>query len=80
MRYTIQTLEMTCDACPSQWEGTTIKGRKIYIRYRWGYLRVDIDGKTIYMKSHGDGLDGMMDTDDMLKHVKSFLRYPVDRR
>lgn len=38
----VAQLEMTCGACPSQWEGELEDGRAIYIRYRWGRLGVVI--------------------------------------
>jgi hypothetical protein len=34
----VATLEKTCEACPSQWEGVGANGEDIYIRYRWGTL------------------------------------------
>ncbi|WP_028058300.1 hypothetical protein [Candidatus Solirubrobacter pratensis] len=38
----ITDLEQTCWACPSQWEGKLADGRHVYIRYRWGFLRVTV--------------------------------------
>lgn len=35
-------LKQTCSACPSQWEGETADRRPVYIRYRFGYLSVQI--------------------------------------
>lgn len=57
-------LRQTCDACPSQWEGTTDDGRPVYIRFRHGWLSVrlglkggDIDsavrGEEILYMEHG---------------------------
>lgn len=37
----IKNLEQTCGGCPSQWEGEDIDGNYVYIRYRWGTLRLD---------------------------------------
>lgn len=36
----VAELRLTCSASPSQWEGRLADGRPIYIRYRWGGLRV----------------------------------------
>ena len=38
----LRTLDMTCGACPSQWEGTTEDGRVIYVRYRHGLLTAGV--------------------------------------
>jgi len=43
----------TCHACPSQWEGTTSEGQHVYVRYRWGFLRVDVDNETVFAKQIG---------------------------
>jgi hypothetical protein len=43
----------TCHACPSQWEGTTNEGKRVYARYRWGFLRVDVDDETIFAEQIG---------------------------
>lgn len=43
----------TCHACPSQWEGTTSEGKRVYARYRWGFLRVDVDNETVFAKQIG---------------------------
>lgn len=39
-------LVQTCVACPSQWDGMTDDGRKVYVRYRFaeGYVRVGAIG------------------------------------
>jgi hypothetical protein len=75
----IKTLQMTCEACPSQWEGETICGKQIYIRYRGGYLRVDIDGvgNTVWGVQCGGQFDGVMDTTEMLNKVRSVLRVQI---
>ena len=72
----VTELEMTCSACPSQWEGRLEDGRFLYARYRWGYLSVTVadtldlairgDGEILASKDIGGGLDGVMDTHTML--------------
>jgi hypothetical protein len=47
----------TCDACPTQWEGTTDKGEYVYIRYRCAHLRAGM-GKTeseMWKRQKADG-------------------------
>lgn len=79
----IVKLIKTCDACPSQWEGKTDKGEKVYIRYRWGCLRVSkSDGKSddvydaipgieIHYSEPGHELDGSIGTKEMKEKVKA---------
>ena len=57
---------MTCEACPSQWEGITDDGQEVYIRYRWGHLSVRVNGAEIFSRQIGDGFDGVLTTTDML--------------
>ena len=44
-RYRAASIEQTCTACPSQWEGKLAGGRMFYVRYRWGILAVNISAK-----------------------------------
>lgn len=63
-------VKKTCFASPSQWEAKTVDGDFVYIRYRWGTLRVDLaDSKddwwddeyeTCFKGKIGDGLDGLI--------------------
>lgn len=72
----LKSLEQTCFACPSQWEGELENGKFIYIRFRWGNLGYGI-GDTIgeaihnydYGESISDGLDGLISEEEMLKHL-----------
>ena len=61
----VKEIDQTCIACPSQWEGTTVDGEELYIRYRWGMLRIDLDGETIFEQQLGDGLDGWIEWEDI---------------
>ena len=70
-------LKRTCWACPSQWEGKTDAGNDVYIRYRWGYLRVDLDGQEIFGKQIDEsGWDGIMDYDKLKEIVKEEMELP----
>lgn len=69
----ITKLEMTCEACPSQWEGVTEDGRYVYIRFRWGYFSAGIGAtfdealgnEKLFGDQISDGLDGTLSTEDM---------------
>ena len=63
----IKNLTQTCGACPSQWEGKMENGAYIYIRYRYGWLSVDIDDVHVFGQEVGDSLGGVMDTEQMLR-------------
>jgi hypothetical protein len=85
--YKIKTIEKTCFACPSQWEGFLENGKAIYIRYRWGYLSIRISddvtddiydavcGKEIYGKQIGEEYDGVIELDTVLDLSKGVLEY-----
>lgn len=61
----VKSLTQTCGACPSQWEGQSEAGDDIYIRYRRGFLRIEVNGKTILSGRIGDSLDGVLNEEDM---------------
>lgn len=79
------TLLMTCEVCPSQWEGKLDDGRMFYIRYRWGSLSVrvsrsitnDVDdavlGESVLEVDHDNDWDGYMSTKDMQNHTSHVL-------
>lgn len=68
-------LKQTCGACPSQWEGELVGGGSFYIRYRWGYLSLSFNGKEVMLKQLGDGLDGVLSTNDMAIAVYPYLAF-----
>jgi hypothetical protein len=70
----IAKIKQTCFACPSQWEGTTEDGKDVYIRFRWGCLRMDINGETVAEMDVGeDGMSGCMDLDQALDNLKTYI-------
>jgi len=77
---TLVYLDKTCNACPSQWEGRTYENDTVYIRYRFGTLRVDVNDKTVYSKELGSGLDGRILRPIMLKHLKKAGIVTTDKR
>jgi len=69
----IKKLEQTCYGCPSQWEGEDNERNYIYIRYRWGTLRVDYKEhfNTIFtINLDKNGWDGIIEEEEMLKILK----------
>lgn len=84
----IKTLEHTCEACPSQWEGLLEDGTHFYVRYRGGRFRVGfgdslgdaIDNMT-FSQSVGDSLDGYMTWEEALPRFNKALlarHYPQE--
>jgi hypothetical protein len=67
VRLRIKSLEQTCGACPSQWEGEMENGARIFIHYRYGWLSVDIDDVHVFGQEVGDSFGGVMDTEQMLR-------------
>ena len=65
----------TCGGCPSQWSGRTATGQYLYIRYRYGELRIELDGDVILQQSVGDDLDGGMDFADLVQHTGNILDF-----
>jgi hypothetical protein len=68
----IKNLIQTCRVSPSQWEASTTDNRPIYIRYRWGYLSINVGpidgsiddaimGEEVYGAQLGGELDGEID-------------------
>src|SRR5258708_30421584 len=62
-RFKVKELVETCSGCPSAWAGSTVDGRKLYIRFRWGYLTIDVDDKQVFCEFCGKeepvGKEGM---------------------
>lgn len=66
MQDAIYNLRDLGTACPSQWTAETADDLRVYIRYRFGWLSVSVDGEVVSEEKVGDSLDGVMDTDKML--------------
>ena len=56
-------------ACPFQLEGLTDKNEEIYVRYRGGCLRVEINNETVFSKCIGEN-----ETDEMLLNDMRYRR------
>ena len=73
----VTELVKTCNACPAQWDGKTSDGGDLYIRYRWGYLRVDLNGETIWGAPVGeDQWDGTLNEEQLAEHTRGLLELP----
>jgi len=82
----VKKFEMTCGACPSQWEGRTIDNRPIYARYRWGFLSVYV-GETggdvynaintmqVYGEQLGDEMHGVMSTEELINITSGIVNW-----
>lgn len=73
----VESVEQTCLACPSQWEGRLTDGRMFYVRYRWGHLSLSVspgpttdifeavDGEEVYSEATGSEYDGVISWDEV---------------
>ena len=68
----IVNIKQTCYACPSQWEGLDEDGKEVYIRFRHGTLRLDINNETIFSFEHPE-LDGVIEFDEVLDICKDHI-------
>lgn len=75
----ITSLMQTCFACPSQWEGKTEKGQYLYIRYRWGYLRMTLDGLEIYGEQLGGNMAGVI-SENRIWDILTTLGYEKEEK
>lgn len=73
----ITELRKTCNMCPSQWSGKTSDGKEVYIRFRWGWLYIDIDGKTIFERSYGDAMSGSLTFAELKDVSPTTIKWPV---
>lgn len=72
----VTELTKTCDACPAQWEGRTEDGGWVYVRFRWGGLRVGfgptldaaVDDERIFKATDNAWL-GVLSYDDLCAMV-----------
>lgn len=70
----VKKITKTCEACPAQWEGETDTHERIYVRYRSGNFRVEINGRVIIEKFLGDD----QNDEEVLKHYREVLKMPED--
>lgn len=68
-------IRRTCHACPAQWEGMVEDGQHLYIRYRWGWLRVEVGNEIVYHQRVGGEFDGDMEGDELQELLKDVLDF-----
>lgn len=66
----VKNIRQTSHFCPSQWEGRTENNEYLYVRYRFGCLSVEIDGKLLYSRELNDGLDGIIELEEVISVLK----------
>jgi hypothetical protein len=54
LRIKASSVVQTCNACPSQWNAETFDGEYVYVRYRWGHLRIDVAPSFEDWKKHNE--------------------------
>ena len=80
----IVQLTKTCDSCPSQWEGETDTGKKVYIRFRWGGLSIGV-GNTLseavkddlWYDDISDDLDGTLSESEMIAALDGVAEFDL---
>ena len=65
----IEKMECTCSACPTQYDIYLKDGRNIYFRYRFGSLRIELEGKVIYTWNSEDRWDGSLELHEVVSHL-----------
>jgi hypothetical protein len=70
----ITQIKQTCYACPSQWSGKSACGQDIYIRFRYGYLQLDVNDETVYGEQMSDEMDGCLNFIDMKFKLKDYIQ------
>lgn len=63
-----ETIEQTSFGCPSQWDAKTQERDYVYIRLRHGHFYIEVNSERV-MSTSPEGFDGVMSTDEMIKHV-----------
>jgi hypothetical protein len=56
-------------SCPAQWNGQTVDGKDVYVRFRWGVLKVSVGGVCVWEEQVSDDLDGTMDDATMRERL-----------
>lgn len=75
------SLEITCSACPSQWDGVLANGKRIYIRYRFGILTAEtyesniFDRSLLLAKDLNDKWGGVLSTEEMISHLEGTVDF-----
>lgn len=69
---TINQLEQTGYACPSQWDGTTTNGEYVYIRFRHGRLTVEVNEELEFIAyPFDDDWSGIISQNEMIDFINN---------
>lgn len=68
-------LRVTCAGVPTQIEGVSPDGERVYFRFRWGRATLDINDEQVWSESYGDSYSGCMDTDVAIRLITAVLAY-----
>jgi hypothetical protein len=73
----VTSIRQTCDACPSQWEGTLEDGREIYVRYRWGILHIGVGGRgrEWLLETLSHDLDGVLTFEELVNATQGKIEW-----
>jgi hypothetical protein len=69
----LQWLTKTCEACPAQWDGETILGKAVYVRYRHGILAVEVEDETTWRWRLGAPYDGWLEEEALFTACQGVL-------
>jgi hypothetical protein len=88
-RVTVLSIVKTCESSPAQWEGLTADGKVVYVRYRYGVLRVGIGADTdeavenafapdnACMSKLGEEWEGDLRYDEMTRATRNAFIWPT---
>lgn len=76
-KHVIAKIIETCGGCPAQWSARTEDGKYIYIRYRHGCFRVEVDGNTVledeFVSVYGG--DGVLTYEELVSRTAGVLDF-----
>ena len=72
----VRALRQTSFSCPSEWVGVTTEGQEVYVRYRWGILRIDLDDNVFFQAEVGDPFDGVLTYAELRERTTRFVTWP----
>jgi hypothetical protein len=85
----VSKLTQTCEQNPAQWEGRTVDGLFIYVRYRWGWLSIGSgataaeaveNDNNLFEKQLGNKLDGVLEYEKLREVTAGVIEWPNDSR
>lgn len=72
----VTELRQTGYEFPTQWDGWTDGGDSVYIRYRNGYLSVDVNNDQVFGKQVGGAFDGVISLRTMRQYLPPSIQLP----